>query len=246
MPVMNNQAAQFRYHILNEIRRLAVQSGKAPGQAVFARETHISEDQWKGKLWNRWGDALTEAGYGPTASSQKPGADEVLLRVVEACRSYRKVPTYAEMALYRATNPALPGSQVIAAHFTDRSGLLLALSKLAGSDEQYADIKAMLPPDIPIADETVFRGHKNTDGLVYLIRSGEHHKIGQTEKIERGFKEISISLPGKATIIHTIRTDDPPGIEAYWHNRFKDKRANGEWFKLSASDISAFQKRKYQ
>jgi len=43
-------------------------------------------------------------------------------------------------------------------------------------------------------------------------------------------------------MIHSIKTDDPSGVETYWHKRFDTKRLNGEWFDLNSADIKAFKR----
>ncbi|MGC8521887.1 MAG: GIY-YIG nuclease family protein [Steroidobacteraceae bacterium] len=80
-----------------------------------------------------------------------------------------------------------------------------------------------------------------------MIRSGRRYKIGFTNSPNRRFREVRIELPDPTHIVHTIETDDPAGIEGYWHCRFASKRVRDtEFFELDSGDVAAFKRRKYQ
>ncbi|MGJ0502447.1 MAG: GIY-YIG nuclease family protein [Methylocystis sp.] len=119
-------------------------------------------------------------------------------------------------------------------------------SKLRDYIEENPDLSDIMPLLPTPKEEPKERTGKINQGFVYLIKSGAHYKIGRSDELERRVKEIRVALPDAATLVHSIRTDDPAGIEAYWHRRFADHRANGEWFKLNTSDVAAFKRRKYQ
>jgi hypothetical protein len=237
----------MRELILGEIRRLASSSdGRPPGQNLFARETGIAAHQWRGKYWARWGDALIEAGYQPNDWNRRLDSGAVLSGVIAASRHFGRLPTYDEIEIYRKSAPSIPSAQAVKRHFGARSNLIAALAKRVTTDSGLADIAAMLPEKSMTNVALLAKPVRLPEGFVYLIRSGDFYKVGRSDDLERRVKEIRTALPDKATLVHTIRTDDPAGIEAYWHRRFENKRANGEWFKLSSADISAFKKRKFQ
>jgi hypothetical protein len=113
----------------------------------------------------------------------------------------------------------------------------------SGSEDVIAVCQAALPPeaDAPAGDSP----GKAEIGFVYLLKSGRYYKIGRSNATGRRERELVIQLPEKAKLVHEIRTDDPAGIEAYWHRRFESQRQNGEWFALSAADVNAFKRRKF-
>ncbi len=212
---------------------------------MFKAETSIGESKWRGRYWARWGDALNEAGFQPNDWTKKSGATEVMSGVIVACRHFGRLPTNSEIEILRQTNPEVPAPNVIRSNIGNRSDLIAALTIYVVKDKALSDISAMLPKQDSIKVKRQ-PSSEPIEGFVYLIRSGDFYKVGRSDNAERRFKEITVALPDKAVLFHAIRTDDPPGIEAYWHRRFADRRSNGEWFKLNSQDISAFKKRKFQ
>jgi hypothetical protein len=82
--------------------------------------------------------------------------------------------------------------------------------------------------------------HPEHPGVVYLIRSGEHYKIGMSRRWSRRRQDFGLRLPHPVEVIETIETNSPRALERYWHEAFAAKRVNGEWFSLTADDVALF------
>ena len=232
--------------IVSEIRRIAsANGGRAPGSVAFENATGIIPSKWLGKYWARWSDALFEAGFQPNQWNGKSDRQSIFSSLIFACRTYGHFPTNSELDLLRNSNPEILSTSAIKRNLGPRSDVFAGILQYIGSKPEYADVAAMLPAVLPLRTRAVV-GAKPIDGHVYLIKSGEFYKIGRSDELERRVKEIRVALPDAATLVHSITTDDPSGIETYWHRRFVDRRANGEWFKLARADVKAFLRRKFQ
>jgi hypothetical protein len=77
-------------------------------------------------------------------------------------------------------------------------------------------------------------------GSVYLLKAGPFYKIGKSINFEKRLKQIKLQLPYPVEVVHTISTPEYSKLEAYWHQRFRSKRTNGEWFLLTDEDVEEF------
>jgi len=160
-------------------------------------------------------------------------------------RELGRFPTANEVKLKARRAPGFPWHNTFA-RFGSKHEFAGRILEYCKEREEYDDVVAIcgaikeLRP-LP-SDEDVDPGENY--GFVYLMKSGRYYKLGRTGHVGGRERDLAIQLPDKIITVHTIRTDDPNGIEAYWHKRFEEKRKNGEWFDLSSADIKAFKRRK--
>jgi hypothetical protein len=77
-------------------------------------------------------------------------------------------------------------------------------------------------------------------GGVYLLRAGNYYKIGKANVFDKRISQIRLQLPYEIDVVHVIYSRNPYETERMWHERFADKRLNGEWFALSPFDVEEF------
>lgn len=235
-------------HILQEIRRTAKANGGKPlGRGRFFRETGIKEYDWLGKYWARWSEAVREAGFTPNQLQGSYDVATLIEKYIELARELGRLPVPSEMRLKIRRDPSFPNDTTFRQRLGSKLDLVGHILEYGRNRTGYADIVRMCEEYMSnkreVSEEA--RPKEEQIGFVYLMKSGRFYKIGRTNAAGRRERELAVQLPEKASTVHVIRTDDPVGIEAYWHKRFEAKRKNGEWFELGAADIAVFRRRKF-
>lgn len=238
-------AEKSKEFIVAEFKRLAAANGGyAPGRDKFLRATGLNEYQLN-RFWTGYSELVKEAGFEPNQLVTKIPDEIVLTGLAAFALSVGRMPTIPELRQARQ-NGHLPFNPKLVERFGNKAQQEAALKAFCKDKIEYSALVASLNNSVveDRFEEVSALDTLNTAGFVYLMRSGKHYKIGKTNHVGRRHYDLAIQLPEKLQVVHEISTDDPAGIEVYWHRRFADKRLNGEWFNLSAADVAAFKRRK--
>jgi hypothetical protein len=231
-----------KLEILDAIKRLAEENGGSPpGQLMFERATGVKKSDWYPYLWLRWGEALVEAGYIPNQLMTAISDSVLITRWIELARELGRVPVEGEIRRKGKTDKSFP-SHTVFRKLGGKEALLEAVRRWCRQHPGHEDIIALCAEDVTNPPPGKGANAKVPTGFVYLMKSGRHYKIGHTISVGRREREFAIQIPVPPKTVHTIETDDPVGVEAYWHQRFRDKRGEGEWFELSPEDVRAFRR----
>jgi hypothetical protein len=231
--------------ILAEIKRTAKENkGKPLGRGKFEKESGIKPYDWQ-RYWVRFSDAQKEAGF--TANTlQVAYPDEFLLtKIIYLARKLGKFPGELEIIFEKRNNDSeFPSKSVFSGRFGNKNQFIKKVLEFCEGNSDYNDVAELCSEFLKKyhTKENEDNITKNYVGEVYLFKSGRYYKIGKTKDTVRRGSELRIQLPERMDLIHSIKTDDPSGIETYWHTRFKSKRMNGEWFDLNGMDIKAFKR----
>lgn len=235
-----------KHEIISEIKRIAEKcNGKAPGFQRFAAETGLRKSDWYPNIWLRWGDAIREAGCQPNDFTTAYKKDFLITKYIELTRELGHFPIEGELRLKGRNNMDFPSHSAFS-QLGSKQERVQKIAEYCKGKHEFDDITSLcsVVAKSNIKKPNLLNSDSGNVGYVYLIRHGARNdfKIGRTNNPIRREGEIRLELPEKVQPVHYIETDDPAGIENYWHLRFASKRKEGEWFSLSAEDVRAFKR----
>jgi hypothetical protein len=237
-----------RDEILAEMKRTAEENGGKPlGRVRFEKETGVGPNDWL-RYWSRFGDIQRDAGFEPNQLQVAYDDTYLLEKTIALTRELKKFPTVAEKRTKALNDPTFPAATTFLSRLGNQKQLAAKLMAYCKDKPQYADVVKLIEPLAEVTPPSATSAASPNDGkpsygFVYLVKGhpGEY-KIGHTKLVDRRLSELGATASIEQELIHEMKTDDPSGVEAYWHKRFQEKRMRGEWFRLSPTDVKAFKR----
>jgi len=92
------------------------------------------------------------------------------------------------------------------------------------------------------------KNYKYNPGYVYLLKCENKniYKIGYSKNAPKRVRKLNTEIPFKLFITHLIRTDNMVHLEKYLHDKYNDKRMNGEYFRLNQNDVKYIKSLNYE
>lgn len=243
--------------IIKELQKCAKENGgKTPGEHNFYEYAEIGIYDLHKLGWANWRELVLDAGLIPNKFDKTKYNHEQLCELfIEAIHEKGRWPTRGELEVKHHKDSNFPD----AGTFYKKLGLVLT-GDLATNLLEYVKDKRKYKDIVSICSSFLESLNRNTTtedsqlhdhiGYVYLLKSNlgsaAAYKIGKTSDPERRVLELN-QPSNEQILIWKIKTDDPTGIERYWHDRFQLKRlyphrTKDEWFKLKPSDVKAFKR----
>lgn len=237
-----------RDEYIEMVRRQAEANGGRPlGEKAFYRATGTQKSARFNAGFTTYNEAVSAAGFTPNKLVAAHDTATVLAALAELTRRLGRLPRQSDLKVARRKNPTLPSYEAASRVVGGWSvGLDNSLREFCGRVREFRDVLELLPASSEGGAPKQAADNGRVRGYVYLARHGKDYKIGRSNDTTRRRRELSLILPRELEHVHIIETDDPEGIEAYWHQRFAARRIRGEWFELKADDVAAFRRRRYQ
>jgi len=236
--------------IIKEIQKCAKENGgKTPGAEKFEEITGIGPYNLHKHSWSNYGELVREAGLTPNKFFKTKYSHDRLCEIfINVIREKRKWPTRGILDVKHHNDSNFPESATFYKKLGLTRNLAKTILKFVKDKPRYSDVVNICNPVVEKFENLdEMEGEKTgkvTHGWVYLFKHGHYnqYRIGQTSDLLRRGSEIRIQLPERATLVHSIETIDPIGVETYWLNRFNPKRMNGDWFNLNPADVKEFKR----
>jgi hypothetical protein len=228
-----------RQNILDFIRRTA-ENGVPLGEDRLAK-LGLAPTVWQ-RYWARLSAAQRECGFTPNKRQEAYPDEKAFAGLAALARELGWFPTSRDRIVKGRDDPDFPSERVFK-RLGPRDRLISGLVEFCRGHPGFDDVLGLCTSVTDTIQTTEHKKPSPQFGSVYLLKGpSRRFKIGRTNVFGRRRRELAIQLPFDTRKVHIIETDDPVGVEKYWHERFASKRINGEWFNLDGDDVAAFKR----